>query len=60
MKNLNLENLGVQEMDAKEMVGVDGGVYPILAAIGFAIALYDIGSDLYEGWNEGHAKAKKH
>ncbi len=25
MKNLNLEDFGVQEMDAKEMVNVDGG-----------------------------------
>lgn len=28
MKNLNLENFGVQEMDAREMAGIDGGKLP--------------------------------
>jgi lactobin A/cerein 7B family class IIb bacteriocin len=31
MKNLNLENFGVQEMDAREMENVDGGILPLLA-----------------------------
>ena len=26
MKNLNLENLGVQELNAKEMVEIEGGI----------------------------------
>lgn len=27
---MNLENLSVQEMDAQELVGVDGGVLPLI------------------------------
>lgn len=28
MKNLNLENIGVQDLDAKEMINIDGGKLP--------------------------------
>lgn len=31
MKNLKLENFGVQEMDAKEMEEKNGGILPIIA-----------------------------
>lgn len=27
---MNLENLGVQEMDAQEVINVDGGYYPLV------------------------------
>ena len=37
MKNLNLENLSVQEMDTKEMSNVTGGFWPLI--IGGIIAL---------------------
>lgn len=46
MKNLNLENFGVQEMDAKEMKETTGGswfgrnfrvILGVVAAIGIAI-----------------------
>ncbi|WP_461788745.1 class IIb bacteriocin, lactobin A/cerein 7B family [Pedobacter sp.] len=40
MKNLNLENLGVQEMDARELEDVDGGVFPVWL-IGVGIYLFD-------------------
>ncbi len=42
MKNLN--ELGVQEMDAKEMKNVDGGIPFAILAIYFAIGAY-IGYD---------------
>lgn len=38
MKNLELENLGVQEMNADEMQNVDGGFLP-LVIIGVALLL---------------------
>jgi len=31
MKNLQLESFGVQEMDAKEMNELNGGILPIIA-----------------------------
>ena len=33
MKNLDLSGFGVQEMNAEEMVNVDGGFLPILIAV---------------------------
>ena len=33
MKNLILNDFGVQEMNAEEMVNVDGGFLPILIAV---------------------------
>lgn len=37
MKNLNLENYGVQEMDAREMIVVEGGVWPMIVRLAMAI-----------------------
>ncbi len=39
MKNLNLENLGVQELNSKEMEVIDGGIIPLIVGIGFGLAL---------------------
>ncbi|MCW8310723.1 hypothetical protein K7A41_05780 [Sphingobacterium sp. InxBP1] len=40
MKNLNLESLGVQELNAKEMVEIEGGkLVDWLKVIGAAITL---------------------
>ncbi|RDC57311.1 hypothetical protein DU508_09070 [Pedobacter chinensis] len=59
MKKLELENFGVQEMDAKEMVVIDGGNLPPWAKGGIwgAIA-YEIMDNwkavkagLSDGWN---------
>ncbi|RZL44536.1 MAG: hypothetical protein EOO93_27860 [Pedobacter sp.] len=36
MKNLNLENFGVQEMDAREMASIDGGGF-FGALLGFVV-----------------------
>lgn len=51
MKNLKLENFGVQEMDAKEIITIDGGVGfwdGVLLAGGLICqAFYDIGK--YDG-----------
>jgi len=33
MKTLNLENLGVQELDAKEMKEIDGGFWGVVLPI---------------------------
>lgn len=49
MKNLNLENYNVAEMDAAEMKSVDGGIIPVIVilvgvcflAAGFIIGLAD-------------------
>ncbi|MNK38454.1 hypothetical protein D3C87_570440 [compost metagenome] len=56
MKNLNLENFGVQEMDTEEINEIHGGVVPIVlgaialgisAGIGGMAAGYHIGKAWY-------------
>jgi len=42
MKNLDLNNYGVQEMNAEEMKAVDGGILWILFAILFAALVFDV------------------
>ena len=52
MKTLNLEQMGVQEMDAVEMKEVDGGFIGALFAI---MVVFEIGffiGDLLAGRNE--------
>jgi lactobin A/cerein 7B family class IIb bacteriocin len=40
MKNLDLNNYGVQEMNAEEMQSTDGGIFALLALIGgFVVGL---------------------
>lgn len=45
MKQLFLESLGVQEMDAREMVEVDGGIEPVSFFIGAIV-----GGIIFEAW----------
>ena len=52
MKSLNLEKLGVQEMDAVEVKSTDGGIWWFIAGI-IASELLDrsSGSDFMDGYN---------
>jgi len=57
----NLENYGVQEMNAKELREVDGGVFgvdDIIAIAGAVIYLYNEGSDFVAGFNHSYKRAK--
>ena len=54
-KQLSLNNLGVQELDAKEMVEVDGGIAWI-AIVGAIIYVYNNRKDFAEGFKEGVAE----
>ena len=58
METLNLEQLGVQEMNAVEVKETDGGVFPwavlfVDAAIGW-VGSQDL-DDLADAFNEGYA-----
>lgn len=48
MSNLNLKKIGVQELDANELVLVDGGILPVLA-LGFAMGTFSLGLGYYAG-----------
>ena len=39
MKNLDLNNCGVQEMNAEEMRKTEGGILPILLALGILLVV---------------------
>ncbi len=57
MKSLDLKQMGVQELDAKEMKSVDGGNLALgIAILGAAIYLYNNREDFIEGVKEGYAK----
>jgi len=47
MKNLNLENLSVQEMDTKEMSNVKGGFWPLIIAGIIALAALVASKDVW-------------
>ncbi|MCF6222856.1 MAG: hypothetical protein L3J34_03905 [Flavobacteriaceae bacterium] len=48
----NLENYGVQEMDAREIRGTEGGgIWRTLERISTALGLADFASDVIDGWN---------
>lgn len=56
----NFEELGIQEMDTKEMITVDGGVLGLLAAaVGLYLAVEIAGNPkahveaFKRGWNAG-------
>ncbi|MDD2279270.1 MAG: hypothetical protein PHD06_01445 [Bacteroidales bacterium] len=57
MKQLSLENFGVQELDARERVEVDGGVIvPLLWFLAGVIVTElldrEAPADFMEGWND--------
>ena len=64
MKKLHLKNLGVQEMDAKEMEHVDGGSLlglfkGIVDFVEKSVeTVYNAGSDIYNGFSEGYADGR--
>jgi len=39
MKNLELQSLGLMELDAEEMCELEGGIWPIVLLLGAAAAL---------------------
>ena len=57
IKTLNLEQLGVQEMDAKEVKGTEGGIPPFwLGVLGGVVAAAIVSIDsivegAVDGWN---------
>ena len=56
MKNLNLENLGLQEMDTKEILSTEGGNLPVPVVMWMAkhenvAAVYKFFSDFGDGFN---------
>jgi len=52
MKNLDLNNYGVQEMNAGEMSNVDGGIVPlILACWGIMLVCDVITAGMYYGYH---------
>ena len=60
MKNLNLNDFGVQEMNAEEMRGVDGGLGSIFwLIVGVVISECldrNAGKDFQDGWNAAKNK----
>jgi hypothetical protein len=60
MKQLSLNNLGVQELDAREMVETDGGAGPLIWFI-FGLLVSealdtDAPSDFWDGYNSARGK----
>ena len=51
MKNLDLNNYGVQEMNAEEMNNVDGGLHPVI--VGALISFFDNFDDFKAGFKFG-------
>ncbi len=67
MKNLELQSLGLMELDAKEMVETEGGNPFLLywAAFLLSVEVYDGITDFSEGFREAqalkdHSRCKKH
>jgi len=54
MKNLDLDRFGVQEMDATEIINVDGG-----SIWGWVAAAVSAIPDYFKGMGEGYAWASK-
>lgn len=52
MKNFELEQMGVQEMDADEIKGTEGGLYDLL------IYIFDNWDRAKEGFNRGFESFK--
>ena len=55
----NLENYGVQEMNAREIKETDGGDFGLgIAIAGALIYLYNEGGDFVEGYNYTYQRAR--
>ena len=56
---MNLENLGVREMNTRELTTVDGGlilfgiktIKKVFEVLGVADALGEVGDGIIDGWN---------
>lgn len=60
----NLERFGVQELNVKEIITIDGGnrfikAWELIKKVGLYAGLYDMASDFAEGFNEGCLQAEK-
>lgn len=53
----NLDNYGVQELNAEQVENTDGGfILAVIAVVGIVIAIGEVnwdeaGSDMQDGWN---------
>lgn len=53
---MDLKNLKVQELDAQEMKKVEGGAWPVVAAVVVACAIFAAG--VYVGYKQAENNAK--
>ncbi|WP_293904881.1 class IIb bacteriocin, lactobin A/cerein 7B family [Sphingobacterium sp. UBA5670] len=55
MFNVEINNLGLVEMDSKEMKNINGGISPVLAAFLVAVAwsAWENVGDIRDGWSDG-------
>lgn len=64
MKKLELQNFGVQELDAKEIREVGGGLpwwLPAAAVVGLVISAVNNFGDIREGFSDGvNSRAPRH
>lgn len=60
MKNLNLNDFGVQEMNAEEMRKTDGGLFWEALAIALIISAIDNFGDIREGFADGYNGTPRH
>lgn len=57
MNTLEMKSLGIQELESREMVAVDGGsVIKVLKKFGEAVGLADILSNFAAGFAEGFSE----
>lgn len=57
MKNLELQSLGLMELDAREMINLEGG--NALRLFGILDAIDDFVDGFKAGWNEAKQARKK-
>jgi lactobin A/cerein 7B family class IIb bacteriocin len=60
MNNLEMKSFGVQELDAEEVVNVDGGWWQLgIAVAGALIYIYNEGGDFIDGVVQGFNETAK-
>lgn len=63
MHTLELQPSGLEEIRRDEMILITGGSFKTLlrglSIVSGFVGLYDIVSDLREGWNEAHKEANR-